>query len=394
MSDMGRALHVPITGSVLEWARREAGLTQASLAAKLKVAPVDVDSWEHELTQPTKTQFHGIINALRRPSALFFADRPPATPSITASFRRASDSGSTVHPDELQPLRAAKRLQAIAEFLATETPELQIPVRLPMADRLTQEPPSRLATDTRSLLAIDFKKQQTFDDTATALKAWRAAVEHELGVFVFQMSFPAEAKRTRGFSLPSPTAPVIVLNTAFIETARIFTLFHECAHLILDDAVVCDVWATRHTKSPNERWAESFAANLLLPSKQFRELVDDVKGNNPHLNVVHVKTIARRTRASVRAAAIRCIDLRIADWNLYDDVVAATKDVDFKPPSKGGGGERTAAKRLRELGPRLPASLFDARDQDLIAHYDVLKFLDMNTDQAKELELTVNARRL
>jgi Zn-dependent peptidase ImmA (M78 family) len=249
--------------------------------------------------------------------------------------------------------------------------------------------PSGPAVATRATLSDTFAEQCGWKSPSIALKSWRSAAERQLGVSVFQMQFPREARGTRGFSLPSQSAPVVVLNTAYTEQARIFTLFHEIGHLTLGDSIICDAWRTSNTRSSHERWTESFAANLLLPAKHFRPLVERVVGGRARVTTADVRLVARTTKVSVRAVALRFIDLGLAQWPLYDSVVEETKSVDFKEQkddSSGGGGERLAEKRLRELGPRLPALLFNAREQDLIAHYDVLKYLDMNGAQARELE--------
>ncbi|WP_155389606.1 XRE family transcriptional regulator [Catellatospora paridis] len=384
---MSRTVRIPITGPVLEWARKESGLSRAELAFKLNVAPIDVESWETETTQPTKTQFKKLTATLRRPSAIFFLDTPPPAGAFKASFRRASEATGLINPDELKPLRDARRYQAVAEWILAELDESQ-QSPLPVVFDPRSASPQLVADKVRTTLAVSFNEQLAFPDAAKSLKAWRAAAEERLGMFVFQMQFPNEAKYTRGFCLPSDTAPIVVLNSAFTEPARIFTLFHECAHLILRDAILCDVWSTRNTKSEHERWAESFAANVLLPQVPFRQLLRQIV-RNEELNTEHVRIAARRTKCSVRAVALRCIEIGAANWDLYEQVVKETKDVDFKPPAKPGGGERAAQRKLREIGPRLPVALFRARDEDIIGHYDVLRHLDMSNEQTKELESSI-----
>jgi len=390
--DMSRATYVPITGAVLEWARREAGFTVASLAMKIQVSPSDISAWEAESAQPNKTQFGKLLAALRRPSALFFADSPPASAPLRASFRRASGEYGTASVSEFGPLQTARRYQQVAEWLYEEMPDVRVPAISSFVAK-TRVNPATVAKQVRLASKLNFAQQTNYKTYADALKGWRKAAEDNLGVLVFYMQFPREARTTRGFSLPSDTAPVVVLNTAFIEQARIFTLFHEIAHLILQDAMVCDIWGTSDTASTHERWAESFAANFLLPGEEFGNLVRSSIPRDRIITTDLIRSLSSRTRVSVRATALRVVELGYAGWDLYDRVVTETKEVDYKAgPSGGGGGEITADRRFRELGPRLPNMLFDARDDDIIGHYDLLKYLDMDSVQAATLERALNRR--
>jgi Zn-dependent peptidase ImmA (M78 family) len=381
---MARATYVPVTGSVLRWARLEAGLTELGLASKIQATVPDVKAWEASAAHPTKTQFKKIVAVLRRPSALFFAPSPPHTQPLRASFRRNADADAgAASSDEVLQARTARRYQMIAEWLNEELSADSMP-EIPSLSGPSERRPASAAADLRAKLEVPFNVQRSWDTFATALKEWRAQVE-QLGILVFQMQFPAAAKATRGFSLPSETAPVVVLNSAFLEQARIYTLFHEVAHLILGDAVVCDKWVDEETRSAQERWAESFAADLLLPTGDFRRVVREVVGS-ASITPSDVMRLARRTKVSVRAAALRCVELGYEDWTLYHDVVRQLRNIDYRPPSDGGGGEATPYRRLREIGPRLPAMLFEARDRNVISHYDLLRHLDMNTAQAQELQ--------
>lgn len=389
---MARAEYVPITGSVLRWARLEAGLTRDALASKVKGATAAViEAWEDETAHPTKTQFRALVGALKRPSAIFFAPEPPEPTPVAVAFRRNEKTANAVSPDELNQVRTARQHQLIAEWLINEG-NIRERSSLPSVPDPSLATARWIAEDVRSTLGISFQQQCSFGTASSALREWKNAAESVLNVLIFQMQFPRTARNTRGFSLPSEDAPVVVLNTTFNEQARIFTLFHEIAHLVLGDAAVCDAWRTRKTRSEHERWAEEFSAELLLPAKEFSDVVRAKRASSSRLTVADVKSIARLTNVSARAVALRCIELSLATWALYEDVVEEIPNVDYKEEGGGGGGETTPYKRLREVGTRWPSLIFKARDEDLIGHYDVLKYLDMNTSQAKELEAALRDR--
>jgi Zn-dependent peptidase ImmA (M78 family) len=65
----------------------------------------------------------------------------------------------------------------------------------------------------------------------------------------------------------------IVLNTRHIPAARIFTLFHEYAHLLLREAEVFP-----EEENELEHWCDNFASELLLPEKLLtKELMTEEK---------------------------------------------------------------------------------------------------------------------
>ena len=64
-----------------------------------------------------------------------------------------------------------------------------------------------------------------------AFDQWREWLE-SLNISVLKLKIPAGD--ARGFSLTDGEPSVIVVNSADAERARLFTLFHEYAHLLLD----------------------------------------------------------------------------------------------------------------------------------------------------------------
>src|SRR5262245_48979586 len=119
---MTRTKPVPITGSVLRWARGESGFSEDEFAERLGVDVDAVLSWESGDMSPTRGQFSKIVNLLRRPSALFFLREPPSTAAVPTSLRAAP--GLRTHelkPSELRQIRWARRLQhAVSWALSNE----------------------------------------------------------------------------------------------------------------------------------------------------------------------------------------------------------------------------------------------------------------------------------
>ena len=103
---------VPITGSVLVWARAESGLSQTELAESLDVSVDEVDSWELGTALPGRGNFSKLVKTLERPSAVFFLPEPPSRSALATSFRNAPGlRGHRLGKNEIRWIRRSRRLQ-------------------------------------------------------------------------------------------------------------------------------------------------------------------------------------------------------------------------------------------------------------------------------------------
>lgn len=86
-------------------------------------------------------------------------------------------------------------------------------------------------------MAISYKAPISWENNWVALKGWRQYLENE-GIFVFQIIMPKD--EIRGFSLIRENyPPAIIINSKDSPNGRIFTLFHEYGHFLLNKSGVC-----------------------------------------------------------------------------------------------------------------------------------------------------------
>jgi hypothetical protein len=97
--------------------------------------------------------------------------------------------------------------------------------------------------------------------------------------------------------------------------------------------------------------------------------------------MAEVTSISSHFNVSLRAVAHRLRDLELADADLYEEVILRTEVA----PARGGGGQRTAERRLNEWGPVYPRLLARAEKRGLLARHDVLEYLDVSDTQLGEL---------
>jgi len=383
---MPRGQPVPITGGVLQWAVQEAGLTEEELAVRLRVAPTSVYDWESGQAAPSRTQFRRLVEVLKRPSALFFLEEPPQESVVQAEFRQALGGvGRRLTPEESRWLRVAKRLQTISGWVMEQTQEEA--VELPTFR--IQDQAERAAGILRSQLGVTVDAQIRWRDASTALKAWRRVIENQR-ILVFQL--PMGRQSRPGFSLWDEMAPVIAVNTPYNEPARIFSLFHEYAHLLTrtkhrGETYVVPRGSSAHPNDALERWCESFAAAFLLP----REAVLDYLSARRTINLDSVRSLANRFKVSLRAAAIRLVELEMADWDLYHDVARNATVSERRKSGGGGRGIKAPYRRLQEFGTRMPSILLRGVNRELLEIHEVLDHVNLSTLQFDQLKQILSA---
>jgi Zn-dependent peptidase ImmA (M78 family) len=205
------------------------------------------------------------------------------------------------------------------------------------------------------------------------LREWTAAAERA-GVLVFQFS-GVEVEEARGFSLSERPLPVIALNGKDSPRGRIFTLFHELAHITLDLSGLCDLH-----ESAAEGWVEPFcnavAGEALVPVPAIRSQ-PEVAGHatGPEWSDEDLRVLANRFMVS-RETLLR----RLLTLNLTTEAFYARKRAEFvedyrRLRQESGGFLRYFIRVLRDNGQAYTSLLFDAYDQQAITARDLSHYL-------------------
>ncbi len=380
---------VPITAQVLAWAREEAGLTQVELAERAKLEVKWVRAWENAESRPTKGQFSKLVAALNRPSALFFLPEPPVEAGMPTTFRSAQALGDhRLGPEETRQIRWARRLQELTSWVLRDANSS--PVRL--GRHRPNQDPITVASAERSRSGVSSADQLAWSSPSEAFRVWRGRLESQ-GILVMQLSMGKN--NIRGFGAWNDYAPLVVVNTAYHPTARIFTLFHEVAHLLTRTDTACQNFVLpAQDDQPVERWCERFAAAYLLPGEDIKRIAADKYGVTTTSRTADpdiARLIANRFSVSTRAAAIRLQEIGIAEPTLYSAVVSQLAARDWNDASGGGGGGQPAPeKRISQFGTRLPSALLAAAGRGRLTTRDLADHLALNTGQLNDLKGLLN----
>ncbi len=164
---------------------------------------------------------------------------------------------------DLKTIRIIEKARALADSFIRLRSELNLPIPKFTYTVSMSENPNDIARQLRKEWRFDKLIEQSNIDLA--FEGFIEIIE-ELGVSVFQL--PLTKDNLRGFSITDEELPIIVIKRGGEPTtAKIFTLFHEVGHLILNESGICDIGLNNQQQI--EKWCNAFASEILVPSDEF-----------------------------------------------------------------------------------------------------------------------------
>lgn len=271
---------IPITPSVIKWARERSGYTIDDIAKVYK----KIEQWEKGESFPTYSQLEKLSQKYNCPLAVFFFPEPPDIESVNQSFRTLPDSEFQKVPPEIQLLlRKARAMQMnLGELYDGVNPsdqqiirDLRLDLNLPLA---------QIADETRKYLGITLQEQCNWSNASDAFDRWREILTNH-GLFIFKDAF--KNNEFSGFSLYDVNFPIIYVNNSHAKTRQIFTLFHELAHLLFNTSGIdkpSDDFLINLDEDQRkiEIFCNEFAGAFLVPDNDFNQSISR-KICNEHL---------------------------------------------------------------------------------------------------------------
>lgn len=373
--------------ALLRWARETAGLSVEDGAKRAGTTEEKLSSWEKAEARLTARQLERLADLYKRPVATFFMPEPPIEPPLPVDFRLlTSEKPRALSRDTLLAVRRARRVQRIYSELA---PALAAQVSVDLQTIGIGQDPEICAQQVKEQLGVSIEVQASWRSPYKALRTWRDATERR-GILVFQFSMPLE--EVRGFSLSS--VPVIVLNTRDSHAARIFTLFHEWAHLLLRKPGICiPEEATRPTQRDDiEVFCNAFAGAFLVPRAALLQHPSILAYQGEELALEEAVTAAEEAFSVSKYVILRrLLTTKVILAEDYRRVVDQWETVQRteQTKAKGEGGPSPAAKAVNELGRAFVSSVLRAHERGLINDVDLTDFLSIRLKHLARLHALV-----
>jgi Zn-dependent peptidase ImmA (M78 family) len=360
-------IDVKINPYVLQWAREEAGYDASEIAAKLKVSQEKYKKWEGDGEAVPLGKLRDIANYYKRQLAVFFLPEVPLKIAKPKDFRNIIPSKSKLSKKVLSVMRDVMYFRQTA---------LEIQGEAYWKDRYRwlEEIPMGINADTsaawlREKLNISVTEQLSWKYPNEAYCIWRNAVEDRLGILVFQ--FPMPLKEVQGFCYTDQYPYALVVNSNHSYTARIFSIFHEIAHIVKHNSGMClldDI-----TEKQDEEWEyNTFAGKVLIPNDALVQ-TENLKEIHTYANKFKISPEAylRRLKAENAIGTKNFFILLNDIKSKYPNIPKRTDTTIIKPEVKSRASRGETFYNL----------VFDALNQNRISYTQASGMLDLNINR-------------
>jgi len=391
---MGQTVRVELSNPrLLTWARESAGYALQDIADYLKKSPEAILAWESGTEQPTYRQLQKFAKKVRRPVSALFLAHVPDEPPPPDDFRVLPASETEHYPPEA--LIAFRELRASISDMRDLLMELGEPVELGLP-RWRHSDESKLperAMALRKQLGITLGEQIGWPNDYAALNEWRDAL-FSVGVVSQVFSVPVEV--FRGFSILDHGLGGVGLSSKDVPVARIFSLFHEVAHLCLRSPGVSGEvspwdgsWGAGTLEL--ERTCDAFAAEFLMPReapsvrKAMALLAEDMSVDLAH-------RFGRMFKVSKMAVAYRVSDLGYADARYVWETTERWRRTDEERVGKraaGGGGDYLRT-RVSYVGHSYVGKVMEAVERGVLTSYEASNMLAIRPEHLGKAHMMVS----
>jgi Zn-dependent peptidase ImmA (M78 family)/DNA-binding XRE family transcriptional regulator len=309
-----------INPDILVWARKTVKLSVDLAAHKIGVTAVRLNEWEAGDEKPTIKQLYKIAEVYKRPFALFYFPEPPKHFKPLKDFRRFPSSVLFSENDEYQFQKELLLFQRKRE-LALELYELldEKPPKFDLKADI-KESPEILAKKIIEYLEINHDKIANTDYGYDALNYWKNFLESK-GILIFQTT-GVPLHILRGACIAEKTLPVIIINSNDSQNGRIFSLFHELTHIVLNSNSISNFkYREKDLFDQIEVYCNRVAAEILVPSELLLEM-DIVKAheqNNMDWNYNELKHLAKKFCVSQEVILRRLLTYNRTNSSFYQD---------------------------------------------------------------------------
>jgi Zn-dependent peptidase ImmA (M78 family) len=385
---------VEVNPEIIKWARESSGYTLEYISKKLNLPTQEYKKIETGEEKISFKKLQKLANIIKRPISVFLLPKIPNEPSPKLSFRiipnTLKDTQNNIDPELILTIRKAKYYQSIANELIKD---LNLENKISIPNFSLKDDPAKVANQERERIGIPITEQKKFKDEYQAFNKWREIIENQ-NILVFQFSFPIE--QSRGFVIVEKNPPVIVINTKDYILAKIFTLFHEYAHILLRISEIYSEEALNTQNQENkeiETWCNKFASEFLLPKSHFINEYNFLVNKKLSLEDL-ISKLSTTFKVSKQVVLMKLKEIELIDDDEYREQInklpkmykelgkyrftKSKKDVKFR-------------KCIQERGKKFISLIFSAKEKGLITTADAIEYLSLKLNDLNKLESSLEA---
>ena len=376
------SLRLDIKPALIQWALDRSGRSADDLADTLESK---VEAWLSGEKKPTYKQLEDFSRAVHVPFGYLFLPEPPTENlSRLPDFRTPGSQPCSTYSLELrETIDAAKsRQQWYLEYLTEQDAQ---PLAF-VGAYSTKNDPAVAAAEMRRLFHFEEHDRAPLetssrDDYRNALierfEAQRILVSIE-GYVGSNTRRSLDVAEFRGFAMSDPLAPLILVNGRDWPAAQLFTLAHECAHLLLGQDALTDVDLLEmpdvSNSSMTERWCNSVAAEFLLPLAELPNTAE------PQEIPTLIRRLQKRYKVSCLVVLLRLREKGLLTQQEFKRQYQTQVGVYQQWAEQGSGGS-VHRTRLRKLGRRFAGAVIDSAGQQGLTYTEAYSLLGVKNDK-------------
>jgi len=370
---MQKSIEVDVEPEVLRWLRESAGWKLEDVGSRIKASAVNVKAYEEGRKKPTLRQVAEMSRAFRRPLAAFFLPEPKKEERLPEDYRMLPGKKDVFDKKTILAIRKARDLQNISRELSKNI-EYETKPRIKKVKLM--DSPEKTAGEFREEFKLTEEKQIKFKDAYKLFNYLRDILE-DMNIMVFQIPMPVED--ARGFALADETPSVIVVNTKDSIEARLFSLVHEFAHIILGETVIDLPELSAKARNNVEKWCNKFASSFLLPEETAAKMFKD--SENP-TSTKTLNAVSRKYKVSKALLLFRMYKSDYITQEKYYETLDRYKPGDMplkEKKERKQGGIPSDKKRISEVGTKFVSLVANNFDKNLITYGDALNYLSIKS---------------
>lgn len=263
---------------------------------------------------------------------------------------------------DIKTIRVIEKARALGASYIRLKNEFNIPIVRFSYSASFADNPNDVAKQLRKEWNLNKLKELSGADTA--FEGFIEIIE-KIGVSIFQL--PLTKDNLRGFSIIDEELPIIVIKRGSEPTtAKIFTLFHEVGHLLLNESGICDVGLNNQQQI--EKWCNAFASEILVPSNEL--LLNDIvakyksTGNKDWLKNDLIE-IGKEFFVGPLVILRKLLDYNLTTKPFFQEKLKAWNKPSFGRP-KEPKGRQIPKEIVKEKGKTFIGLAFNAYEQNKI----------------------------
>ena len=257
-----RTFKVNVNPEIIKWSIKNINMPEEVIIKKIGITKNIFDKWINNLDKPTYIQLQKLAKNVRVSPLIFLSDKPPNEEPMRV-FRTYNNTDQKSY----DTLLMIKRITFLQDVVYNLYNNLNLRKEANIERYSIKTNPKEIAENERKKF-FDLDNQLQSKTKYEVLRKFRTQVEDNN---ILVMQFPFED--IRGLSLIDKNPYIIILNSRDDPTSRIFTLFHEYAHILLGINEL-DEDSNYSSSDKIEEWCNNFASYFLISDDRIKQYVN------------------------------------------------------------------------------------------------------------------------